>query len=77
MCILFPINKQDIQEILVGNTCFKDAASSAESFNDYFINIGPNLAHAIPTSSRSFHSFLDRQNPESLFFCPGTKGRGY
>ena len=41
--------------MLVGDTCFKDPASIAESFDDCFVNIGPNLAGAIPTSLQIDH----------------------
>ena len=42
----------------------------ADCFNDYFVNIGQNLAQKIPPSTRSFFEFLDNRNSASLFFNP-------
>ena len=32
----------------------------AEEFNDFFTNVGPNLAKKVPCSSNSFNSFLNQ-----------------
>ena len=42
----------------------------AAVFNEYFVNIGPNLASNIPDSGTNFRNFLKDQNPQSLFFAP-------
>ena len=39
----------------------------ANCFNNYFINIGPNLARNIPSSNASFIDYLNHPNPNSLF----------
>ena len=50
-----------------------DPKEMAEVFNNYFVNIGPNLAHNIPDSNKDFHSYLTNRNPQSLFFTPVTE----
>ena len=47
-----------------------NSTDMAEIFNDYFVNLGPDLANKIPNSRTSFHSFLKDRNSESLFFVP-------
>ena len=44
------MKKKEITEI-------KDVA---EKFNDFFTNVGPNLAKKVPNSSNSFTSFLNQ-----------------
>ena len=45
----------------------------ANKFNDYFSNIGSNLAKKIPSTSCSFHNFLTERNVESIFLKPVQK----
>ena len=42
----------------------------ADKFNDYFCNIGPNLAKNIPSTTNSFKAFLKDANTESIFLEP-------
>ena len=49
------------------NDKITDPISIANKFNDYFANVGPNLAKQIPESSSSFVSFLSRTHYESFF----------
>ena len=42
----------------------------AKAFNDFFVNLGPNLAKKIPDSETEFHTFLKSRNSQSLFFAP-------
>ena len=44
-----------------------DPNEIAEHFNEYFINLGPNAAHKIPTSLRNFDSYLGETNLNSIF----------
>ena len=44
----------------------------AEIFNNFFVNIGPNLARDIPTSNIEFHSFLRQAQDHTMFFSPVT-----
>ena len=47
-----------------------DPPKIAEAFNDFFVNLGPNLADQIPNSNTDFHTFLRNINSQSLFFAP-------
>jgi hypothetical protein len=47
--------KSNINEIIVNNNTISDPKVIAESFNDYFVNIGPKLASE---ASREFHDGL-------------------
>ena len=47
-----------------------DPPKIAEAFNDFFVNLGPNLADQIPNSNTDFHTFLRNRNSQSLFFAP-------
>ena len=44
-----------------------DPNEIAEHFNEYFINLGPNLADKIPASLRNFDSYLVESNLNSIF----------
>ena len=48
----------------------EDPVDMAAVFNEYFVNIGPDLASNIPQSGIDFCNFLKDQNPKSLFFAP-------
>ena len=52
------------------NRKIDDPSDMAEVFNDFFVNIGPNLANNIPNTNTDFHKFLNDPNPQSLFFNP-------
>ena len=40
-----------------------------EQFNDYFVNIGNDLARSIPTASTEFSSYLENNNSFIDTFC--------
>ena len=44
----------------------------ADSFNDFFVNIGPKLAEAIPAGSGSHMTYLSSENNNSLIWVPVT-----
>lgn len=66
-------NSESPQNITMGDRKIDDPTDMAEVFNDFFVNIGPNLAENIPNSNAKFHSFLKDNNPHSLFFEPITE----
>ena len=45
----------------------------ANAFNDYFVNLGNNIASRLPTSDQSFNTFLGDRCPHSLFLAPVTE----
>ena len=62
--------KKSIKQIREDNKTINDEESIANHFNDYFSNIGPNLAKKIPVVGKPFHSFLKNKNQNSIFFSP-------
>ena len=44
-----------------------DPPKIAEAFNDFFVNLEPNLADQIPNSHTDFHTFLRNRNSQTLF----------
>ena len=42
----------------------------ADNFNDFFVNIGPNLAKKIPKSSINANNFLKGDYSQSFFTTP-------
>ena len=60
-----------INQIKLNDTTIVDKSMIARSFNNYFSNIGPNLAKKIPNSNKSFRHFLRNENPNTLLsFIP-------
>ena len=47
-----------------------DPSIMADSFNNFFVNLGPDLASKIPNSPTEFHGFLGNRNSQSIFFEP-------
>ena len=56
----------------INNSTVSDPQLIADGFNEYFVNIGPNLASKIPPSNTNFNSFLTSvPSPmNSLFLSP-------
>ena len=50
-----------------------DPVEIAEHFNDYFVNVGPNLAKNIEQPDINFKSFMSRNHEESFFLLPVTE----
>ena len=44
-----------------------DPLEIANYFNEYFVNVGPNLAKKVPESPMNFKSYLDETNCNSIF----------
>ena len=49
--------------ITVKNREIFDKKEIAETFNSYFVNIGPNLAASIPESKMSFQNYIQYNGP--------------
>ena len=45
-------------QIVIENIEHSEKITIAEKFNDFFVNIGPNLASKIKSSNNSFKSYL-------------------
>ena len=48
---------------MINNFEIFDRKTIAQHFNNYFVNVGPNLATKIPRSNRKFESFLSGYYP--------------
>ena len=58
------------KHILKDGVQVDDPSTMAKTFNDFFVNLGPNLANKIPDSQTEFHAFLKSRSSQSLFFAP-------
>ena len=63
----------NIGSIIQDGNVIDNPAKIANNFNDYFVNIGPNLAHNIPSNSSPIGDYLNYSNHTSLFFTPVTE----
>ena len=59
-------------KIMIDNEEVSDSDKIADGFNKYFVNVGPNLSKSVPTVDRSFESFLNDRNPNTMFLAPVT-----
>ena len=51
-----------------GNKNFSSAKEIAEGFNEFFVNLDPNLANLIPESDKTFNHYLkDPVNEQFVF----------
>ncbi len=58
--------KQSLSSIKVNNEIISDPKLMANQFNDFFRNVGPNLAKNIPNSNKSFQDFLSNPIQETF-----------
>ena len=63
-------NYHNIIEMKIGDKIEKESQVIAEEFNNYFVNIGPNLAKEIASPQKQFHTFLHDPISKSLFLTP-------
>ena len=52
------------------NEQVSDRTQLAESFNDYFANIGQNISDHVPASTRDYASYMPDRFPRSIFLDP-------
>ena len=57
----------------VDSTTITDEKIIADRFNDFFINIGPNLASKIPNTNSDFKNYLPQANTNSIYLEPITE----
>ena len=50
------------KRLIINDKVITEKSSIAKSLNDFFVNIGPKLASVIPSSSKTFESFLPEIN---------------
>ena len=61
-----------VNEINLGENSFTTPKDIAEGFNDYFSNIGPDLASKIDTSNHNFETYTKNAKSEFAAFQPVT-----
>ena len=61
-----------INNITFNNSEVQDPKMIAEIFNNYFVNIGPNLAHDIPNTNIEVRTFLENAQFQTMFLSPVT-----
>ena len=69
---LKPLNTSLPSKILINNTEFTDCKSIANAFNDFFSNIGRNLASSIPSGNASAMTFMPPAQEECTYLSPTT-----
>ena len=62
--------QKPITKIRVNDETIDDPQQMATKFNEYFTNIGPNLANNIPASAKRPSDFLKGNFPNSMFLMP-------
>ena len=66
--------RRAIYEICVRDSKLTQTSEICEAFNEYFTNVGENIAAEIPQSDSDIQSFLSNNYPQSMFFTPVTEG---
>ena len=61
-----------VNELKLGENCLANPEDIAEGFNDYFSNIGPNLASQINASNFNFETYVKHTESEFTAFQPVT-----
>ena len=61
---------KDPNEVIDKGHKIQDPGEIAEVFNNYFINVGPNLASKIPAVTEKFSQYIQSNTSQSLFFNP-------
>ena len=69
---LKPLNTSLPSKILINNTELTDCKSIANAFNDFFSNIGRNLASSIPFGNASAMTFMPPAQEECIYLSPTT-----
>lgn len=58
------------RSLLIDNKSIDDEGEMAHAFNSYFSSIGQNISHNVPTSSKSYDSYLPNHNAQTMFVDP-------
>ena len=66
--------KNTISKIKIDNRTIDESQEIVDSFNNYFVEIGPKLASNIPKCDKNFFDYLPNSNPNSMYFVPVHEG---
>ena len=61
-------------EFLVNNSPCSDKTIISNTFNEYFVNVGPSLAAKIPSVNSNPSDYLNESHPSSIFLSPVSVG---
>ena len=61
-----------VNELNIGENILSDPQEIADGFNDYFSNIGPNLASKIDVPNCNFETYMKKAKSEFTAFQPTT-----
>ena len=59
-----------VTSLTFDNNCLSDPRDISNAFNDYFINIGPNLARDIPDGAQNPINYMSQANASSFYMMP-------
>ena len=65
--------KQQIDTIKTVNGTMSEANSVANKFNDFFVNVGPEVKKKLPQTAFSFQKYLVNPNKSSMYLSPCDK----
>ena len=65
-----PPKNNNISKIIINDVPITDNVKIADSFNDYFSNIGPILAESLPITDKNFEDYLPPPSERSFFMSP-------
>ena len=64
-------NKNFVKELVINDVSVTDKQEIANKFNEFFVNVGPNLAHKINTENkRPYSSYLNKVISSKFYFTP-------
>ena len=67
-------NYRPLQSCFQHNNCvIEDKKNIVEYFNDFFVNVGPNISTKIPKTERSPQFYLKGNYVESFYAAPATR----
>ena len=61
------VPKQSVNKLIINNNVITDERKISESFNEYFCNIGNNLASKLPNMGDDFKTYLPSSVANSFF----------
>ena len=61
-----------ISHLTDNGSCVNDPVKMANTFNKFFVNVGPNIDKSIPRARKAPLDYLKNSSPSSLFLAPVT-----
>jgi len=66
-------NRNRIKQILTDEGYITDDNKIADTMNEYFVNVGQNIAHSMEIIDKNPLDYIQTNNPQSFFFSPITE----